>query len=63
MGQGGHSLAVRGELEVVGAHLEEVQELRTAGDLNRQAHECVVVFSECALAALSYPLPIKPPWC
>lgn len=56
-----HSLAVRGELEVVGTHFEEVEEVGAAGDLDRQAHERAAVFTEGALAALGHPLPIKPP--
>ena len=56
-----HSLAVCGELEVVGAHLEEVEEVRAAGDLDRQAHERAAVLGKSALAALGHLLPIKPP--
>lgn len=61
-GTRGHSLAVRRELEVIGAHLEEVEELGTAGDLDRQAHEGIAVLGEGALAALGGPLPVEPPW-
>lgn len=60
-GGGGRSLAVRGELEVVRAHLEEVQEVRAAGDLGWQGHERAAVLGERALAALGGPLPVEPP--
>lgn len=58
---GGYSLAVIGQLQVIGPHFEEVQEVWAAGDLHGQSHEAVEVLGEGSLAALSCTLPIIPP--
>lgn len=60
---GGYSLAVRGQLQVIRPHFEEVQQVWAAGDLHGQSHEAAEVLSERALAALGGTLPIKPPGC
>lgn len=61
--EGGYSLAVCGQLQVIRPHFEEVQQVWAAGDLHGQSHEAVEVLSECALAALGGTLPIEPPGC
>lgn len=60
---GGDSLAVRGQLQVIRPHFEEVQQVWAAGDLHGQSHEGVEVLCERALAALGSTLPIKPFGC